>query len=75
MANGRDRIPEKGERDHEAEGRYREATRRFNSENDPDAAAREAEEALLKEQEELEAAGAAGRARVADEDPEVKKGP
>jgi hypothetical protein len=68
-------VPEKGEGNHEADRRYRDATKRFVESGQVDEAAMEAERALLEEQEELEAAEAAGRSRMAEEDPEVKKRP
>ena len=73
MANDNDDVPEKGEGNHEADRRYREATKSFIASGKVDEAAMEAERALQEEQEELEAAEAVGRSRVAEEDPEVKK--
>jgi hypothetical protein len=76
MANERDRTPEKGVGNPEADRRYAESTRPFAPDSDVDTAARDAEEALQEEQEELEAAGAAGgRSPVGEEDPDAKKRP
>jgi hypothetical protein len=74
MSNDND-VPEKGEGNHAADRRYRDATKRFVESGQVDEAAMEAERALQEEQEALEAAEAEGRSRVAEEDPEVKKRP
>jgi hypothetical protein len=73
MASEKDRVPEKGEGNHEADRRYREETKRFIDSGRVDEAAREAKRAVEEDEGELEAAEQAGRARVAEEDPEVKK--
>jgi hypothetical protein len=73
MGNEDDRVPEKGEGNHEADRRYREATKRFISRSDVEEAARKAQHALDEDEEELEAAERVGRSRIAEEDPEVKK--
>ena len=74
MANKDNHVPEKGEGNHEADRRYRDATKRFASnEEQVEQAALEAQKALEEESEALKAAEDAGRARIAEEDPEVKK--
>jgi hypothetical protein len=73
MANEKQNLPEKGEGNHEADRRYREATKRFISRGDVEEAAREAQRAREVNPDELDAAEKAGRSRVAEEDPEVKK--
>ena len=72
MANDND-VPEKGEGNHAADRRYRDATKRFIDSGKVDEAAQEAEAALQTEQEELEAAEKEGRSRMAEEDPQVSK--
>jgi hypothetical protein len=73
MANEKDPQTGKGEGDHQADKRYREETEKFIASGRVDEAAREAQRALAEDPEELEAAEEAGRARAAEEDPEVKK--
>jgi hypothetical protein len=73
MANENDRVPEKGEGNHEADRRYREATKRFIEQGEVEDAALEAQRALEEESEQLEAAEREGRSHIAEEDPEVKK--
>jgi len=73
MGNENDRVPEKGEGNHEADRRYREATKRFISRSDVEEAAREAQRALEEDEEELKAAEKVGRSHIAEEDPEVTK--
>lgn len=58
-----------GEGDYKAARRYNEATREFVSEENVDAAAREAMPQSANEQEQLERAEQAGRQRAKDEDP------
>jgi hypothetical protein len=72
MSNDKNHVPGKGEGDHEADRRYREETERFIASGRVDEAAREAQRAVAEEGEELEAAEAEGKSRVAEEDPEVK---
>ncbi len=74
MANEQDRVPEKGEGNHEADRRYREATKRFVESGEVEEAAREAQRSLDEDEEQLEAAERVGRSHIAEEDPEVKKG-
>jgi hypothetical protein len=73
MGDRKDQVPAQGEGNHEADRRYREDTERFIASGKVDEAAQEAKRALVEEGEELEAAEAEGRSRVAEEDPEVKK--
>jgi hypothetical protein len=72
MSQHKRQVPEKGEGNHEADREYRERTERFVASGRVDDAATEAKRALDEEGEELEAAEAAGRARIAEEDPEVR---
>lgn len=74
MGNENNRpIPEKGEGNHDADRRYREETKRFIASGRVDDAAEEAKEALEADGEALAAAEDKGRARIAEEDPEVTK--
>jgi hypothetical protein len=73
MPKNENRVPAGGEGNHEADRRYREETERFIASGRVDEAAREAKRAVEEDEGELEAAEKAGRARVAEEDPEVKK--
>lgn len=66
-------IPAHGEGNHAADQRYRDETKRFIASGRVEEAAREAEAALESEGEELAAAEAEGRARAAEEDPEVNQ--
>jgi hypothetical protein len=74
MSNERNTTT-KGEGDHEADRRYREETKRFADSGQVEEAAREAQRALEEDPDELLAAEEAGKARAAEEDPEVKRGP
>jgi hypothetical protein len=73
MATKKNGVPAKGEGNHEADRRYREATEEFIASGRVDEAAREAKRAVDEDGEELEAAEQEGRSRVAEEDPEVKR--
>jgi hypothetical protein len=75
MPKNDNRVPAHGEGDHEADRRYREQTERFIESGRVDEAAREAKRAVEQDDGELEAAEEAGRARAAEEDPEVKRRP
>jgi hypothetical protein len=66
-------VPDKGEGNHAADKRYRDETKRFVASGRVDEAARQAQQALEDDAEELEAAEEEGRAHVAEEDPEVKR--
>ena len=75
MAGQSDKPGVKGEGNHEADRRYREATKRFIAGGHVEEAAEEAKRALAEDPEELEAAEAEGKSRMAEEDPEVSKKP
>jgi hypothetical protein len=66
-------VPAEGEGNHDADRRYREATKRFIDSGRVDEAARTAKRAVEAGDEDLEAAEEEGRSRMAEEDPEVRK--
>ncbi|HEX2572674.1 MAG TPA: hypothetical protein VH877_24205 [Polyangia bacterium] len=62
-----------GEGNRTADRAYREGLRRFAEEHDPEALAREAQRDVEADEEGYREAEAAGKAHIAEEDPEVRK--
>lgn len=63
-----------GEGNRTADRAYREGLRRFAEEHDPEALARQAQCEVEADEESYREAEAAGKAHIAEEDPEVRKG-
>ena len=61
-----------GEGNRTADRAYREGLRRFAEEQDPEELARKAQQEVEADEEGYREAEAAGKARIAEEDPEVK---
>jgi hypothetical protein len=62
-----------GEGNRTADRAYREGLRRFAEEHDPEELARKAQREIEADEESYREAEAAGKARIAEEDPEVRK--